>query len=127
VGKAGQIGLAALALTLVVIAFAISGRGAAQQPHPPFTLAWMEPRSGGFVEIGITSHEDTTLSYRVQLLQGPAVLQEWKSISLRPGQSWQVTASAPPGDVAAVVYREDKPATPYRHLNLASSLRAGMG
>jgi hypothetical protein len=38
-----------------------------------------------------------------------------------------VTASAPPGDVAAVVYREDKPATPYRHLNLASGLRAGSG
>jgi hypothetical protein len=125
--KAGQIALLALGLGLAIIAFAISTRGAAQQPHPPFTLAWMEPRSGGFVEIGITSHEDTTLSYSVELLQGPALLREWKSISLRPGQSWQATASAPPGDVAAVVYRDDRPGTPYRHLNLASGLRAGMG
>ena len=125
--RAGQIALLALGLALAVIGFAISARGAAQQPHPPFTAAWMEPRSGGIVEMGITSHEDTTLNYSVQLLQGPALLQEWKSISLRPGQSWQMTASAPPGAVDAVVYRDDKPATPYRHLNLASGLRAGMG
>jgi hypothetical protein len=127
VGKAGQVGLVALGLTLATVGFAISARGAARQPHPPFTVAWMEPRSGGFVEIGITSHEDTTLSYSVQLRQGPTMLREWASISLRPGQSWQVTAMAPPGDVAVLIYREDKPAAPYRHLNLASGLREGMG
>lgn len=126
-GRAGQIALLALGLALAIIGFAISTRGAAQQPHPPFTGAWMEPRSGGFVAIGIISHEDSTLNYSVELVQGPALLHEWKGIRLRPGQTWQVTASAPAGDVAAYVFREDRPAAPYRHLNLAADLRAAMG
>lgn len=114
------------ALLLTVAAVVVSVKGAELQPHPPFTQAWMLPGGAtdpGAITVGLSSHEAAATTYRIQLKVGPAVVQEWEAIRLAPGSSWKAKLVLPPGDVEALIFRQNDSSVVYRHLIVRASLR----
>ena len=78
--------------------------------------------AAGSVQLEVVSTEQTTLKYRLQLLNGNQVVKEWPSIELAPEQTWQeVVQAAPSGGnkLQAVLYRLDNPGTVYRQVDMS--------
>jgi uncharacterized membrane protein len=109
-----------IALTFVVNQFPVPASGA-----EGYTMLWIQPdRAAGanHVQIGIESSELARTRYRLQLQLDGAPVQEWDSIELQSGETWQVraefptTADAP--TIQAVLYRADVPDSVYRMVSL---------
>lgn len=119
-------GLAALAVTAALL---IARSGALTPQGTGFTQLWMLPRMNANpneVQIGITSQERSTLTYRLELDSGTKVQSTW-TFTLAPGKSWQTTApvNLTPGGArtAAVLFRLDAPDLPYRRVALAAPVQ----
>lgn len=91
-----------------------------------YTQLWMVPANPGSsndFRLGFTSAEFTDTRYRLQVSVGGQVVQEWPELSLKPGETWEVTIRLPSdqfgsGSIEADLYKLDDPETLYRHVTL---------
>lgn len=111
-----------LALVVAVAAFLIARQAALQQPDVSFTQLWLLPpqeAGSATIQIGIFNQEKETIAYRLQLINGPALIQQWSVIELEPEQKWETTVELPVDvdrskPVEARLYRRDTPGEIYR-------------
>jgi len=118
--------LLALAVVLAGASLFIARTGAFNQPVPQFSQFWMVPDTTNNTSqavLGVKNEEQQPSTYRVVVMQGANVLQEFPSISLAPDETWQtkfdlaaVTDTTAP--VEAVLYRGDDQTEPYRTASL---------
>lgn len=116
--------LIGLGLAAVTGAFILASTGASQVGTRKFTQFWILPVDGSSppaVRIGIENHEGATVAYRVRLMTGSTIIQEWGSIEVTAGTRWEVTLAVPVGvsgaPVAeALLYRLDRPDAIYRRV-----------
>jgi uncharacterized membrane protein len=118
-----EIGLFGLAVAVVVAAILLA-RWGVQEQNANFTQLSLTPakNSAGSVQLQIVSTEQTSLKYRLQLLNGSQVVKEWPSIELAPEQTWQETVPVTPTNgnkLQALLYRLDDPNTVYRRVDLS--------
>jgi uncharacterized membrane protein len=117
-----------LGLAVVIGGIAI---GLARLPAPidnvtGYTSLWLIPARDGQVasyEIGITSQEFETVTYRLQVMADGRVVQEWPELKLAPGETWTSSIALPAdrvntGSIEAVLYRLDNPNAVYRQVKL---------
>jgi len=121
--KLKEIGLFAIALVVVVGAIVLA-RWGDQDLNANFTQLSLTPAqtASGSVQLQVVSTEQTTLKYRLQLLNGNQVVKEWPSIELAPAQTWQEVVQATPSSgnkLQAVLYRLDNPNTVYRRVDMS--------
>jgi hypothetical protein len=90
-----------------------------------YTILWMLPVVKGapqFVHLGVISNQFTPANYRLQLVEGNQVIQEWPDILLAPGQSWEsiyrIPATVNHTQVKAFLYKLDNPQIVYRQVSL---------
>ncbi len=122
----GQGVMLILAVLVVGISIMVAQIGSLNQPRPGFTQLWMtaDPSNNSSATfLGIRNEEADTLSYNLVVTQGTEVLQDYQSLQLRVGETWQrsvdlssLTEKNVP--VEAVLYRSDKPDEPYRSVKL---------
>jgi hypothetical protein len=111
-----------VAAALVVVAIIVARIGASEQPQTGFTELWMLPAPGDGVRVGLDSHEANAMTYRVVLKDGSAVITEWPSVQLTPGQDWNAEVALPASvnsGLELLLYRSASPGEVYR--------RAAMG
>lgn len=124
----GQGVLLTLAALIIGGALTLSITGAQQQPYPGFTQLWMLPAGGAqakeTVRLGVKNMEKTTMEYRLVVNMGSKTIKQWSLLDLRVGENWQTTLVVPtvgqnsPVLVEALLYRQNAPTTPYRHVEL---------
>jgi hypothetical protein len=123
--RTAQVGI--LALALVVGGFAVnlaaSRAGAGAGTGNGFTSAAILPLPGDYFRVELRNYETGPRVYMVEVSLGTTALDSWTAIALRPGQSWERTAHAAPGDITVLVTRPGD-RRPYRHLLLLHDLRA---
>lgn len=114
--------LFSLAALLTIGAVGVARSGAIQQPTTPFTQLWITPvdeASPSMVRLGVRNMELTTEHYTMQLKTGSTVMQEWTTIALAPGETWEVTVELENGQATpqleAFLYRASEPNHVYRH------------
>jgi uncharacterized membrane protein len=103
----------------------------ARMPAPPtsvegYTQLWLLPAADAEptqVTLGVRSMELTDTEYRLDLAAEGATVQQWPSLHLAPGQSWQasvdVSALGPNADrLVATLYRADDGDQAYRRVIL---------
>ncbi len=115
------------------LAVAISGAaiGIARLPSPAsgvsgYTLLWMTPASNENTEnyqLGITSQEFATMTYRLQVMVDGRVVRDWPELKLAPGTTWTSPIVLPTdqlraGSIEAALYRLDNPNVIYRQVQL---------
>lgn len=119
------------ALLLALCSLVLVGGAAAlaRTPLPAeriegYTTLWLVPAetSPGAVQIGVSSSELRTTSYRLELHAGGEPLLS-RPLTLETGQEWDATvdASSVPASrrsFEALLYRIDAPDTPYRRVTL---------
>jgi uncharacterized membrane protein len=116
--------LCALALLVAGGALGVARYGALHQSVHGFTQMWLLPQGHGnrhALSIGLRNMEDRTMTYRLQLKAGGAVVFERPSLTLRPSQTWQRTITVPATRAIRVVgllYRADAPRVLYRYVTL---------
>jgi hypothetical protein len=99
---------------------------ASQEGINGYTLLWLLPSDSDAaqdLQLGITSMEFLPIEYTLQLKANGQVVQEWQDITLQPGDKWEQIAVLPEryresNVVEAMLYRQDKPDTMYRHVLL---------
>jgi hypothetical protein len=113
------LGALATVITLCVVA------ALARQPlEPPagvdgYSQLWLVPR-GGQSELGVASFELGATTYRLELVAGDTVVDEWE-FDLRPNDRWTVEVPASKaGRFQANLYR-DHDSSPYRRVMAASA------
>ena len=121
--KPKETGLFGLALVVVVGAILLA-RWGDQEQNANFTQLSLIPakNNSGSVQLQVVSTEQTTLKYRLQLLNGNQVVKEWPSIELAPEQTWQEIVPVAPSNgskLQAILYRLDDPNTVYRRVDLS--------
>ena len=122
----GQGVMLILAVLVVGISIMVAQIGSLNQPRPGFTQLWMtaDPSSNSAATfLGIRNEEADTLTYNLVVTQGTDVLQDYQSLQLKAGETWQrsvdLTSLAEKSvPVEAVLYRSDKPDEPYRSVKL---------
>lgn len=115
------LGLAAL---VVVAAIGVARVPAPQQGLQGYSMLWIWPRSltdQRTVRLGVSCMEFKPTTYRLQLEVNGRIVEEWPSIALDPGQTWEdrvelSTEQIETGQVEASLYRQDAPAQVYRHV-----------
>ena len=74
------------------------------------------------VNISISSSEFSARQYKLTVTNDNAPMHEWPVINLAPGETWEqavpIGAVDKPGDIQALLYRLDEPATVYRSVSL---------
>lgn len=111
-----------LAVVVAVAAFLIARQGLVQQPTEPFTQLWLLPPQKDApttVQFGINNQEQQTVTYRLQLINDPILIEQWSNIELEPGQKWESKIELPADldptiPVKARLYRQDAPGEVYR-------------
>ena len=124
--NARQFILLALAVVVAGASLVVARTGAFTEPTAQFSQFWMVPDTTvntSQAVVGVKNEEQQPLTYRVVVMQGTNVLQEFPSISLAPNETWQtkydlaaVTDTTVP--VEAVLYRGDDQTNPYRTASL---------
>jgi len=92
-----------LALIAMLLAFGIARQAAAQPNNAGFTQLWMVPdpsQPQTVVDIGVTSQETATTSFRLVLTSGNNTIWQWPALALQPGQTWSARVGLPAGDPA---------------------------
>ncbi len=115
-----NLAVVAIAACVILAAGAVATLGAAAQPEPGFTQAWILPGTGSWVRFGLADDQDAGVSYRVVLRDAHGSLGEW-TVRLRQGQRWERSMAVPAADRASVellVYRADAPDRVYRRVGL---------
>ncbi len=122
----GQGVMLILAVLVVGISIMVAQIGSLNQPRPGFTQLWMtaDPSNNSSATyLGIRNEEADTVTYNLVVTQGTEVLQDYQTVQLRAGETWQrsvdlnsLTEKSVP--VEAVLYRSDKPDVPYRSVKL---------
>jgi len=115
-----------LALVMGLVAFNLVRQSVMQERPADYTSFWMLPSAespSGLVRLGIKNVESKVITYQIKLEQGTTEIRTWKSITVRPGETWEETASVPILQVQgkmieAYLYRLDDPAKAYRHVTL---------
>jgi uncharacterized membrane protein len=122
-----RLGLVTMAAILVATAIAggaiaLARDGVARQrSEAHFSSLWLvpgDPSAGEPAEVGVSNHEDKTVSYRVVIREGARTIKRWR-IHLGSNQSWQahLAASASSG-AAPLVGRLDRGGVPYRRVSV---------
>jgi uncharacterized membrane protein len=119
-----QIGFFALALLVAGLSLAIARRPAPASGFQGYTSFWIHPvriDEGYAVQLGLSSMEFETLSYRIELQQDGRTVGEYPEITLSPGESTQVATRLDPeqvheSQVVALLFRLDDPDEPYRQV-----------
>jgi uncharacterized membrane protein len=109
-----------VSVALLITAITVSVKSAQHQPRPTFTELWMLPAPhGNAVDVGIHSHENHPVAYRLVLTAGGRTVQTW-DVTLASGAEWERRSTTPPSaQIAARLYvpgRNDA----YRMVSLAS-------
>jgi len=114
----------ALSLALVAAlcggALAVARAGAAAQPQPGFTQAWLAPvaQAHHMVQLGLTNHEGSSHRYRLVLSDRHHTTTTWSNLPLADKETWQVIFSVAPGaELTVEVYLDNQTALPYRHVS----------
>ena len=101
-----QVAMLVVAAGLVLAALGVARLGVVAQPQTPFTQLWLLPDpTGTSVQIGVTSHEGTSLGYRLVVLEDAQQITQWFPVDLADGATWQVDYALPPG--GAVLHTVD--------------------
>jgi uncharacterized membrane protein len=116
---------------LIAVAVALGGvylfarSGAEKQSMPPTTRVWMLWTDSTHMEVvlGIQNQEKVPMQYKLQLSTLRGNVQEWTSISLEAGATWEVHYDMPANVAAsdlikATLYRADNPGNVYRQVYL---------
>ncbi len=120
-------GAALLSVTavLIVLALNVSSTPAPAQGLEGYSSLWMvqtKETGPGSIDVGVTSGEFDVTGYKLELLVNNQVVQEWPTLTLEPGQTWQATVHLPPGIAGRRLdlnlYRLDAPTQLYRHTGL---------
>lgn len=122
ISRSGVLALSVLSLSLIVVisAVAASARSAREASDTRTTQLWMLPRDE-FVEIGVQSLEESTASYRVELLVDGRLEATWTIDRLVPGDEWTEPIDAQlrrRGALEVHLYRGVDDAEPYRAVSL---------
>jgi uncharacterized membrane protein len=119
----GQILL--LGLSVVVVAGALMlVRDPSVQPSASFTELWIRPASvsgQSVFDVGIRNSEPGEMAYRLEVKAGRDLVDEYPSITLSPGETWErvIMFQIPEnGNVQAFLYRTDSPTAVYRQVVL---------
>lgn len=121
--RAAQVAILTLALVVGGLAVKLAAAGASAGTGSGFTSAAILPLRGDHFRVELRNYETAPEVYTVELTLGTAALETWSAIALKPGQSWERTASAAPGDIQVLVIRPGD-RQPYRRLLLLQDLRA---
>jgi uncharacterized membrane protein len=119
-------------IVLMVVAAAIFGgvylfarAGDKSQTLPPTTRIWMlwVDDTHQEVKVGIQNEEVAPVEYKLQLSTLQGNFQEWSSITLQAGETWETSYAAPAAVAAsdlikATLYRLDDPGKVYREVYL---------
>ena len=122
----GQIAVLAVAVVIVGASLMVARNGAINQSTTQYSQLWMLPdttANSTQAVLGVRNEEQQSLTYRLVVMQGTTVIQEFPTINLAPNETWQgkvdlagVTAATAP--VEAVLYRGDEQTEPYRTASL---------
>ncbi|MFN8473398.1 MAG: DUF1616 domain-containing protein [Anaerolineae bacterium] len=120
----GPIIIFGLAAAIVTMAMHDARAGAFTFSGQPFTQLWALPTpetQPPELRLGVYSDEDIPLTYDLKVVSKATVLQEWPSIALKPGETFEVMVPIPPDQphdtpIEAVLYREDQPQAAYRQV-----------
>jgi uncharacterized membrane protein len=112
---------------LLIVAFRFTSIGAESHAMGQFTQLWMTPAEQQQANVGIRNHESTAVGYKLRVVVGDTVIQEWPSITLDPDSEWTGQLTLPTGTtggnstqmVEAQLYRLDAPDIVYRHVSLS--------
>ncbi len=116
-----------LAFVLIVLSLFYATRGVAEQPHLSFTQLWMLPPSqegqNCTVRIGIHSFENASVRYHAMMTVNSVQTTSWLAIVLAPDELWERSVVVPYTPAKSVLvevrlYRDDKPASIYRKVNV---------
>jgi len=120
-----QLVLMILAGGIIMGAFLTARAGAENRPSTPFTQVWLlwADESQSDVLLGVQNQEGVTRQYRLQISMRQGVLQEWETITLEPGETWESRYTPPPNItetdfIKANIYRLDMPQDIYREVYL---------
>jgi uncharacterized membrane protein len=119
--NAWQAALFSLALVIVVVAF-ITVRDGAAKPVSSFTQLWLIPSSVDDIThlvLGVKNEETEPMTYRLVVMNGSQILNEWPTLSLADNAQWQTVLSLPATidtPIQALLYRADQPGVIYRNV-----------
>jgi hypothetical protein len=97
-----------------------------------YTQLWIAPATNGHpngLEFGIKNMEDNPKSYHLVVQTDQGVLQNWPSITLSPGQTWDGMLDLPQiplqgGYIKALLYLQDSPSQVYRSVSWWPALKS---
>jgi hypothetical protein len=122
------------AAAILTGAVAIAHQGAqAQRVATGFTQLWLLPSApsgtgSGALRLGLRNAEPRPETYSLRVTVDGVQTESWPAIVLAPGQTWETTvASAPQGEVEALLSRADAPQQIYRRVTLPSDRGPGSG
>lgn len=120
--SAGSVALVALALVIGVAALVLADRPLPAKNVEGFSALWMLPTDSSDEEVvvGVISNEQDPTAYRLEVTEGKDEPQVFR-FSLDPGEEKTFELSTPPRgasriDVAASLYREQRPQKLYRRV-----------
>jgi uncharacterized membrane protein len=116
----------AASTALVAAAVVVSVDSARSEPTPAFTELWLLPAShSDDVVIGIRSHENHAVTYRLDVAAGGRTVRTW-NVTLQRGGEWERRSTAPSSEqVVARLYLSGSSAA-YRTVSLAAGQRPGV-
>ena len=113
-----------LAAIIAVVAVASAAVEAKRNPTSDVLQLWMVPVQAegepkNTVRIGVRNFEYANTDYRLQLMRGGYVVQEWPQLKVDQGNTWEITMTLKTdwpgvGPVEAVLYQPEKPSEPFR-------------
>ncbi len=117
-GAAGLIAFVAVATAVVE---------AQRNPASDVLQLWMVPTQAdsapkNTVRVGVRNFEYANADYRLQLMRGGYVVQEWPEVKVEQGSTWEVTVTLKSdwpgvGPVEAVLYQTEQPREPFRKVS----------
>jgi hypothetical protein len=118
-----QIGILGLATVLIGFALALTFTPKTMSNIQGYTSLWILPGTEAQPDaplIGIHSQELEITHYHLLITYNGQPEQEWRDITLVPGEQWQqrVTMPAGQGVMEAILYRIDSPGVVYRRVVL---------
>jgi len=114
--------LVSFAVLITISAVALSSNGARQQAQTQFTELWMVPAQPNMINLGVKNDEPDPTLYKLRLVDGDNVLQEWSPLKLNPSEQWEIKLTVPTNSghrIEALLYRLDAPDQVYRHVSLS--------
>jgi uncharacterized membrane protein len=111
-----------LILAIAIVVVAASAALAWHPLPPPSTVRGYSElslvRHGEGVRVDVGSFELRPRRYRLELFADEALVQFWTDIRLSAGQRWTRRVTLAGSDLEAILYRTDRPHSPYRAVRL---------